>query len=1088
MDLGTTLSVAQTIFAALQCTDLRIVCSMLGYEADLKKLQRTVETIEAILLDAEAKKEKLSRETHLYIKKLKDAAYDADDLIDEFITLAQQKKLVKGNKAHLFSLFKDMGVAYHMANGIKKVKQNLVNIVDEHNKFGFSIQHQPIRKRIKETCSYIYANDIIGRDDDVDKIRNMLLNSDVQSDVSFLTITGIGGIGKTALTQLLYNDIMVKDEFPLRLWVCVADHDSGHLDVESVLHKILASIPQEKHDKKHNNLTLDGVQREVRKHLVKEKFLLVLDDVWTENRDEWVTLEGFLKGVVEGSWVLLTSRSTKTAQIVGKGLMYKLESLSSDNSWRLFERTAFREAVEDANASIDLVEIGKKIIKRCANVPLAIRAVGTLLYGEDKTKWERVLEIGLANIMDDEKGIMPILKLSYDNLEPPIKSCFSYCALFPKDFQIEKHMLYKLWMAQGYVVPLEKGQSIHDACEEYFLILLRRCFFQDVERNSKGEIISCKIHDLMHDIALEVSGSDVYGVNSNRTGDLDERARHVSVMGRDSLRNSFKKTRIRTYLQVGEIWYMGIDEFLVRNLLETCMCLRTLDLRAAKFIQLPDSIGKLLHLRYLDLSYNRKLEEIPKSITKLHNLIFLGIVNCFKLNHLPIGMGKLTQLQTLERFMVGNTSLNQKQFCDELEDLITLDDLRGCLNLEIRIPSQGTSVNSVRRGGTYLSGKQQLDTLVMSIKVAEGCLRSDFEEALLETLRPHSNLSSFFLEGYNGLRMPNWGTGDNLCTFLPNLVRLEFYSCRRLQSLSGLGKLRHLEELHLLDLPNLVCMEENSNPGSNVGGMPFFSRLKNLTFENLPELKTWWAESPSSPFLPQLRKCEIHSCPKMNSIPRCPLVEKLIISDNKRTVKLTLTEDTSTSSSQLRTLNVRNLRSLTLVPVENIQFAATMYIVYEEEVESLLEVTELFQNCFSSTLRFLTISKCPKIKYLYGAFEHLSALRSLCISDCPNLLSDKAEEHDVIPWLHLAQTLCSLQLSFCSMKKLPEGMQYLTSLQTLGLWGCLQLKCLPNWMPKLTSLKLLTIRDCSEQLRKRCHQPTGEDWSLIHHVSKVTLM
>lgn len=104
---------------------------------------------------------------------------------------------------------------------------------------------------------------------------------------------------------------------------------------------------------------------------------------------------------------------------------------------------------------------------------------------------------------------MSILKLSFHHLESPLKSCFSYCALFPKDSVIAKDLLISLWIAQGFIVPLDKGQSIEDAGEEYFSILLKRCFFQDVKTNEFGEIDTCKMHDLMHDIAPSVSGKEI---------------------------------------------------------------------------------------------------------------------------------------------------------------------------------------------------------------------------------------------------------------------------------------------------------------------------------------------------------------------------------------------------------------------------------------------------------------------------------------------------------------------------------------------------------------------------------------------------
>ncbi|KAJ8422808.1 hypothetical protein Cgig2_018009 [Carnegiea gigantea] len=96
------------------------------------------------------------------------------------------------------------------------------------------------------------------------------------------------------------------------------------------------------------------------------------------------------------------------------------------------------------------------------------------LYGQGKEKWLSFQEVGLGGIKQGENGIEPVLKLNYYHLETPLKICFTYCALFPKDFVIKKKLLISLWIAQGYVVPSDKYQSIEDAGEEYFTILGER--------------------------------------------------------------------------------------------------------------------------------------------------------------------------------------------------------------------------------------------------------------------------------------------------------------------------------------------------------------------------------------------------------------------------------------------------------------------------------------------------------------------------------------------------------------------------------------------------------------------------------------
>lgn len=120
-------------------------------------------------------------------------------------------------------------------------------------------------------------------------------------------------------------------------------------------------------------------------HIINYKYLLVLDDVWTENRNDWLKLVDLLLGGQRGSWILVTTRSHETARIAGGGPKYVLQGLSEEHSWCLFERTAFGS--EQLKPNDQLVKVGKEIVEACVGVPLAIRVAGSLLYGQDKSKW-----------------------------------------------------------------------------------------------------------------------------------------------------------------------------------------------------------------------------------------------------------------------------------------------------------------------------------------------------------------------------------------------------------------------------------------------------------------------------------------------------------------------------------------------------------------------------------------------------------------------------------------------------------------------------------------------------------------------------
>ncbi|XP_074285391.1 uncharacterized protein LOC141610965 isoform X3 [Silene latifolia] len=94
MDLSTTLSLVQTILTAIQSLGLmQSLFSISHCRSELDDLHKTVQTVRAVLEDADAKQDLLNSQEKNYIQELKDAVYDADDVLDEFLTLAKRQKL-----------------------------------------------------------------------------------------------------------------------------------------------------------------------------------------------------------------------------------------------------------------------------------------------------------------------------------------------------------------------------------------------------------------------------------------------------------------------------------------------------------------------------------------------------------------------------------------------------------------------------------------------------------------------------------------------------------------------------------------------------------------------------------------------------------------------------------------------------------------------------------------------------------------------------------------------------------------------------------------------------------------------------------
>ncbi|WJX58287.1 hypothetical protein P8452_43757 [Trifolium repens] len=226
----------------------------------------------------------------------------------------------------------------------------------------------------RQTSSIIAEPKVYGREDDKEKIVEFLLNQARDSNsLSVYPIVGLGGVGKTTLTQWVYNDQRVSSNFHTKLWVCVSEAFS----VNRILCSIIESITKVKCDA----LDLDVIQRKVQDLLQGERYLLVLDDVWNKNQElefgltqeKWNKLKAVLSNGSKGSSCLVSTRDEVVALIMGTCQAHHLYGLSENECWLLFKQYAFGH---DREERVELVEIGKEIAKRCKGLPLAAQALG----------------------------------------------------------------------------------------------------------------------------------------------------------------------------------------------------------------------------------------------------------------------------------------------------------------------------------------------------------------------------------------------------------------------------------------------------------------------------------------------------------------------------------------------------------------------------------------------------------------------------------------------------------------------------------------------------------------------------------------
>ena len=116
-----------------------------------------------------------------------------------------------------------------------------------------------------------------GRDEDQKAIIKLLLSIESSNtQLSVILIVGRGGLGKTTLAQLVYNDDDVSSYFDLKAWVCVSED----FDIVRVSKEILISITSEHCN---DGDDLNSIQVKLKEKLNGKKFLVILDDVWNED-------------------------------------------------------------------------------------------------------------------------------------------------------------------------------------------------------------------------------------------------------------------------------------------------------------------------------------------------------------------------------------------------------------------------------------------------------------------------------------------------------------------------------------------------------------------------------------------------------------------------------------------------------------------------------------------------------------------------------------------------------------------------------------------------------------------------------------
>uniref|UniRef100_A0ACD5WQD8 Uncharacterized protein n=1 Tax=Avena sativa TaxID=4498 RepID=A0ACD5WQD8_AVESA len=611
--------------------------------------------------------------------QVRDMSYDIEDCIDDFMHDLEVKGATTGFLKKSAERLKKLKVRHQIANKIKGIEARVLEVherrirykLDEYNPTSSIVHIDP-----RALAIFADAAGLMGIDTPRDELVELLMHPDQELKVA--SIVGFGGLGKTTLASEVRRKI--EGQFTCHAFVSV----SLKPDLPRLLQNLLLKLTGQQSSE---SSILEDLIQNIREYLLNKRYFIIIDDLW--DTSAWDIIKCAFPENNNGSRVLTTTRIYSVAAACcsrSRGCVYKMKALTDNDSRRLFFSRIFGS--EDS-CPIELEDISIDILKKCGGIPLAIISISSLLADQPKPKFEYVRK-SLGCIFDGNPTLdqmRQILELSFKNLPNHLKTCLLYLGIYPEDHKIYRSDLLRQWIAEGFVCAISKMDA-EDVAKSYFNELINRSMIQPMNTDINGEVLSCRVHDIMLDVIRSKIEEDnfisvlndpevVLGMHRNiRRASLQchgEECVVTSAMVNGSLSNvrtvyafggfSCQSLMLLKYVRV---LHLDIDENDVVDLtgISRLFLLRYLKVVGGQRVELPSRIGKLQQLETLEL--RNSACKLPSDIASLPLLLHLIV---HEDTVFPDGIGRLRHVRTIGVFDLWKNSVENIEGLGEMSSL-----------------------------------------------------------------------------------------------------------------------------------------------------------------------------------------------------------------------------------------------------------------------------------------------------------------------------------------------------------------------------------------------------------------------------------